>query len=198
MVKASIYFGDIDEGDSVSYTECYTVQDLGYQYNHTQSSSGVAVGSATQKAELSFSIKSQSQDTAIKLYKMLSEGYVVSFSLMFDASETNVETGNKYISFDDAMVVSGYVTSVEEHFAAGSYIGTLPMNLRSYFSSISTTSVVNNNPVTTITYDDAMLITVKLIIHSVSYLAREKTGDISSDDSSSDSSDSSNVLLQLK
>lgn len=177
----AVYFGDIDDGTSVTIDNCYTVQDMDYLYNHTQSTSGVNVGSATQVAELNFTIRSQESDSAKALYTKLNDGYVVPFSFMYEAKSTVPEDGSpKYVEFNDAMVVYGYVTSVEERFTSSSY-----RNATMIYEKLSAYDYKDEQRESRVSdfmssheVSNVMSISVGVVIHSISYLSRLRTGDV--------------------
>lgn len=121
---------------------CLTVQNFDYRCEHKRNASGEVYG-PIEPVILTFSIRVNSPKHAKVFYQNLLSNSYFNYSFLFNAT---FNTNQRLASYDDGMVVNGYVVSVEENFSTGKNVTG---------------------------EDEQILLDVKILARSVTYLGHE-------------------------
>ena len=141
--KAVLYQENLLDNDRiVEKDKCPTVQSFSYQCQRSRNDAGFPYGD-TLPAELDFSIRVGNSDDGKDFYKQLQQNEFANYTFIFNAT---YDENNRLKSFDDAMVVKGYVVDVREDF-----------------------DTVESEKGTT----EQMLMKVTLLLSSISYVGKE-------------------------
>lgn len=144
QLKAMLVMEDVSEqGVSVWQGNCFTVQHFAYECCRDRNVGGIPYG-ATLPFFLDFTVRVSSGNNGKLFFKRMGLDETFPYSFLFNAVfGENGRLGDS----EDAMVATGYLTEVEERYAA---------------SSKEDGS------------DEQMLIQARLLVSKLSYLGREK------------------------
>lgn len=145
QLKAVLVMEDISEqGVSVWHGNCFTVQHFSYECSRGRDHGGIPYG-ATLPFFLDFTVRVSSGNNGKLFFKRMGLDETFPYSFLFNA----VFGANGRLSdSEDAMVAMGYLTEVEERYAAVS---------------------VDDGT------DEQMLIHARLLVSKLTYMGRDKT-----------------------
>lgn len=112
QLKAVLVLDDITGDMVIRQKDCYTVQSFHYDCERTRDEFGNPYG-PTNADLMEISIKSLSSGKEKKIYELLTDMELHVFSIVFNAV---YDSDRRISDYADAMLVTGYVTAVEEEF----------------------------------------------------------------------------------
>lgn len=140
--KALLITEDLTEIAAISQDDCMTVQHFDYHCSRSRNEMGEPYGPVVS-VTLQVSIKALSNSSEKLLYERLKSNARYPYSFIFNAT---FDSWRKLSSYENAMVVSGYVVDVEETYDSA-------------FSSETET--------------DQMLMNVKILLSSITYIGKQ-------------------------
>jgi len=113
-LKAVFYAGNILEEDvlNVMKERCMTIQDFSYQLKRSRDKAGIPYGPTTSTI-LTFTLRMLHPNDTKQFYIWLNDAHPYSCTFLFNASFTE---NNRLKSYEDAMVVNGYVVDIEDDY----------------------------------------------------------------------------------
>lgn len=141
-IKALLYLEDFTDGTPIRQEKCFTVQQFNYNCIRNRNSVGIPYG-PTRLGTLEFTIRSLSQDDGKEFYHRLQDSIRYPFSFIFNGTFNPFKILKDY---DDAIVTSGYILEVNEHFES------------------KTLNELNS---------ESMVMRVKILLHSITYIGKE-------------------------
>jgi hypothetical protein len=101
-----------NELHNVEKSQCFTVQDFSYECCRNRNDAGFPYGN-TLPSTLKFTVRLQSPDSGKLFYQQMKENALFYYTFFFNATYGDF---NRLKSFEDAMVVKGYVVDIEEQY----------------------------------------------------------------------------------
>ncbi len=108
--KASLFFDDITSGIILTKDKSRTVQSFHYRCERKRNAMGMPYG-PTAKTYLRFSVKTLPDGHLKDLYNRMYETVPSAFSFVFNAT---FDPDDQLSDYDTALVVEGFITSVDE------------------------------------------------------------------------------------
>lgn len=114
-LKAVLYPENLQEvGNNVEKRLCQTIQHFSYKCQRSRNDAGIPYGDTTP-TELLFTIKLESPDDSKVFYQQLQKNELFNHSFLFNAT---FDQSDCLKSYDDAMIVRGFVVDVKEDYDA--------------------------------------------------------------------------------
>lgn len=127
-IKATLFFDDFSE-IKVKKEQGFTLQQFNYECSRKRNNMGMPYG-PTQTTVLKFLIKSLPDGYLKEVYKRLDENTDSSFSIVFNATFRMDENGENTLSdYDSALIITGFVISVDESYGEGLQTSKATANL---------------------------------------------------------------------
>lgn len=140
----AVLFPDTLQGDgnNVEREKCCTVQYFGYRCERSRNDAGYPYG-PSNPAVMSFTVRLFQPEEGVLYHQRLLENDPYDYTFLFNATYNDQQ---RLKSFDDALIVNGYLIDVEDDFTAGEIDKA----------------------------DKQMLINVKLFVNSITYKSKTK------------------------
>ena len=127
-IKATLFFDDFSEV-KVKKEQGFTLQQFNYECSRKRNNMGMPYG-PTQTTVLRFLIKSLPDGYLKEIYKRLDENADSSFSIVFNATFRMDENGENTLNdYDSALIITGFVISVDESYGEGPQTSKATANL---------------------------------------------------------------------
>ena len=127
-IKATLFFDDFSEV-KVKKEQGFTFQQFNYECSRKRNNMGMPYG-PTLTTVLKFLIKSLPDGYLKEVYKRLDENTDSSFSIVFNATFRMDENGENTLSdYDSALIITGFVISVDESYGESSQTSKATANL---------------------------------------------------------------------
>lgn len=127
-IKATLFFDDFSEV-KVKKEQGFTLQQFNYECSRKRNNMGMPYG-PTRTTILRFLIKSLPDGYLKEIYKRLDENADSSFSIVFNATFRMDENGENTLNdYDSALIITGFVISVDESYGEDPQISKATANL---------------------------------------------------------------------
>ena len=114
-LKAVLYPDNIREvGENVEKRLCQTIQHFSYKCQRSRNDAGIPYGSTTP-TELQFTVKLETPDDSKVFYQRIQQNELFDYTFLFNAT---FDHRDRLKSYDDAMIVRGFVVDVKEDYDA--------------------------------------------------------------------------------
>ena len=116
-IKAVLYPDDMQEQgeNSVQKEKCYTVQNFNYRSERSRNDAGFPYETVNPTA-MSFTVRLVRPEEGVVYHKRLLENDPADYTFLFNVSFNEQQ---RLKSYDNALIVSGFVIDVEDDFSAG-------------------------------------------------------------------------------
>ena len=102
----------MENGRNIERRACYTIQQFAYQCQRSRNDAGFPYGNTTP-TELKFVVKLESPESGKVFYQRMKSNELFDHTFIFNAT---FDDFGRLVSYEDAMVVSGYVVDVMEDY----------------------------------------------------------------------------------
>ena len=114
-LKAVLYPDSfLEENENVEKRLCQTIQHFSYKCQRSRNDAGFPYGNTTP-TELQFTVKLGSPDDGKVFYQRMQQNELFDYTFIFNAT---FDQHDRLGSYEDVMVVSGYVVDVKEDYDA--------------------------------------------------------------------------------
>ena len=147
-LKAVLYPENLMEvEENLEKRLCQTIQHFSYKCQRSRNDAGIPYGNTTP-TELQFTVKLETPDDSKVFYQRMQQNELFDHTFLFNAT---FDQRDRLKSYDDAMIVRGFVVDVKEDYDA---------------------TVTNNGTV------QQILVQVNLLLSSITYLGKENNSKI--------------------
>lgn len=142
-LKAVLYPENLMEvEENLEKRLCQTIQHFSYKCQRSRNDAGIPYGNTTP-TELQFTVKLETPDDSKVFYQRMQQNELFDHTFLFNAT---FDQRDRLKSYDDAMIVRGFVVDVKEDYDA---------------------TVTNNGTV------QQILVQVNLLLSSITYVGKE-------------------------
>ena len=147
-LKAVLYPENLMEvEENLEKRLCQTIQHFSYKCQRSRNDAGIPYGNTTP-TELQFTVKLETPDDSKVFYQRMQQNELFDHTFLFNAT---FDQRDRLKSYDDAMIVRGFVVDVKEDYDA---------------------TVTNNGTV------QQILVQVNLLLSSITYVGKENNSKI--------------------
>lgn len=147
-LKAVLYPENLMEvEENLEKRLCQTIQHFSYKCQRSRNDAGIPYGNTTP-TELQFTVKLETPDDSKVFYQRMQQNELFDHTFLFNAT---FDQRDRLKSYDDAMIVRGFVVDVKEDYDA---------------------TVTNNGTV------QQILVLVNLLLSSITYVGKENNSKI--------------------
>ena len=147
-LKAVLYPENLMEvEENLEKRLCQTIQHFSYKCQRSRNDAGIPYGNTTP-TELQFTVKLETPDDSKVFYQRMQQNELFDHTFLFNAT---FDQRDRLKSYDDAMIVRGFVVDVKEDYDA---------------------TVTNNGTV------QQILVQVNLLMSSITYVGKENNSKI--------------------
>ena len=147
-LKAVLYPENLMEvEENLEKRLCQTIQHFSYKCQRSRNDAGIPYGN-TIPTELQFTVKLETPDDSKVFYQRMQQNELFDHTFLFNAT---FDQRDRLKSYDDAMIVRGFVVDVKEDYDA---------------------TVTNNGTV------QQILVQVNLLLSSITYVGKENNSKI--------------------
>jgi hypothetical protein len=100
--------------ENVEKRHCQTIQHFSYKCERSRNNAGFPYGN-TIPTELQFTVKLESPDDSKVFYQQMQQNNLFDYTFIFNAT---FDQNDRLKSYDDAMIVRGFVVDVKEDYDA--------------------------------------------------------------------------------
>ena len=114
-LKAVFYPDNLQEVEgNLEKRLCQTIQHFSYKCQRSRNDAGIPYGSTTP-TELQFTVKLETPDDSKVFYQRIQQNELFDYTFLFNAT---FDHRDRLKSYDDAMIVRGFVVDVKEDYDA--------------------------------------------------------------------------------
>ena len=114
-LKAVFYPDNLQEvEENLEKRLCQTIQHFSYKCQRSRNDAGIPYGSTTP-TELQFTVKLETPDDSKVFYQRIQQNELFDYTFLFNAT---FDHRDRLKSYDDAMIVRGFVVDVKEDYDA--------------------------------------------------------------------------------